>query len=47
MSNDIEKDIFKERHFFDQPSAARMLLGLLNSANRVGTEEAAAAYMSI
>ena len=46
-ANDIEREIFAEKHFFDQPSAARMLLGLLNTANRVGTEEAASAYMSI
>lgn len=47
IEGEIEQQIFKDRHFFDNPSAVRMLFGLVTTANRNAMDEAAAVYMSI
>ena len=45
--SDLEKQLFPEENFFDKPSAARMLFGLIRTINSYTYDNAAAVYISI
>lgn len=45
--SDIENKLFSDQYFFDQPSASRMLFGLLRTLNQYTKDESASIYMGI
>jgi hypothetical protein len=45
--SDVEKKLFADQYFFDQPSASKMLFGLLRTLNQYSQEESASIYMGI
>jgi hypothetical protein len=44
--SEIEKKLFADQIFFDQPSAARMLFGLLRTLNGYVNDNSASVFLS-